>query len=485
MLMFLSGLAMLLLGYLFYGRLVEKILGPDDRVPPAIASADGVDYVVMPCWRNMMIQLLNIAGVGPVIGVILGIKFGAIVFLIIPVGNIIGGAVHDFVSGMMSLRHNGANLPLLIRMCQGRVFYFIFSVFMIVLLLLVVAVFITTPAQLLDGFWPDFELFWYAVAVIFVYYILATLFPVDKIIGMCYPIFGALLILGTLFLFIRLMIVTGDNPALLTETPGFRANMFTPEKNQPIIPLLFVTIACGILSGFHATQSPIIARTMRSEHEARRDFYGMMVLEGFIAMVWAAAGLVIYNLFPDKMNIKAPQVLLDLCEYFLGRGLGGVVVVSVIILSITSGDTAMRSLRLSLAEIFQIAQAKLANRIWLCLPLIVAVAGLLWWSNQSAETFNQLWNYFAWGNQVLGACTLTAATTWLTAQKKNAVITILPGVFMTFIVICYILWISPEHGGPIGFGLNLGTAQIIAAVAAAAITAYAVRRGIGMRGQRW
>ena len=482
MLMFLGGLVILLVGYLLYGRLVEKIVGIDPGRPtPVVTDRDGVDYVELPHWKNMMIQLLNIAGVGPVIGVILGVKFGAIVFLIIPIGNIIGGAVHDFVAGMMSLRDHGANLPSLIRNCNGKIFSAAFAIFMTVLLLLVVAVFITTPAQLCDNLLPQADILWYAVAAIFLYYIASTIFPVDKIIGRLYPLFGALLLIGTLALFVKLMAAAWANPALLAESAGFRKYMFTAEKHQPIIPLLFVTIACGILSGFHATQSPIIARTMRNEREARSDFYGMMVLEGFIAMVWAAAGLAIYNLFPEQMLRKAPAVLQFLCEHFLGKGVGAVVVISVVILSITSGDTAMRSLRLSLAETFHIPQKKLSSRVLLCLPIILIVAALIWWSNISAKSFNQLWNYFAWGNQVLAACTLTAATEWLVARKRNALITVVPGVFMTFIVLCYILWISPAHGGPVGFGLKLHVAQIVAGVLAVAFTGLAIRHGFKMR----
>ena len=482
MLMFLGGLVILLVGYLLYGRLVEKIVGIDPGRPtPVVTDRDGVDYVELPHWKNMMIQLLNIAGVGPVIGVILGVKFGAIVFLIIPIGNIIGGAVHDFVAGMMSLRDHGANLPSLIKNCNGKIFSAAFAIFMTVLLLLVVAVFITTPAQLCDNLLPQADILWYAVAAIFLYYIASTIFPVDKIIGRLYPLFGALLLIGTLALFVKLMAAAWANPALLAESAGFRKYMFTAEKHQPIIPLLFVTIACGILSGFHATQSPIIARTMRNEREARSDFYGMMVLEGFIAMVWAAAGLAIYNLFPEQMLRKAPAVLQFLCEHFLGKGVGAVEVISVVILSITSGDTAMRSLRLSLAETFHIPQKKLSSRVLLCLPIILIVAALIWWSNISAKSFNQLWNYFAWGNQVLAACTLTAATEWLVARKRNALITVVPGVFMTFIVLCYILWISPAHGGPVGFGLKLHVAQIVAGVLAVAFTGLAIRHGFKMR----
>lgn len=482
MLLFFTGLLILLFGYIFYGAFVEKVIGIDERrATPAITDSDGVDYVIMRRWKNMMIQLLNIAGVGPVIGVIMGIKFGAIVFLIIPIGNIIGGAVHDFAAGMMSLRNHGASLPTLINKYDGKVFAALFSVFMSVLLLLVVAVFITTPAQLCASLAPKANILWYAVTAIFIYYIASTIFPVDKIIGRFYPIFGALLIIGTAWLFVKLMLEADVHPELLKESTEFHQRMFMPEKNQPIIPLLFVTIACGILSGFHATQSPIIARTMRSEREARCDFYGMMVVEGFIAMVWAAAGLAFYNLFPAQMANKPAAVLQLLCNHFLGGKVGALVVISVVILSITSGDTAMRSLRMSLAEIFHIPQKKLLSRVLLCLPLIAVVILLIWWSSISANTFNQLWNYFAWGNQVLAACTLTVATQWLIIHKRNAIITIIPGAFITFVVLCYILWISKAHGGPVGFGMELNTAQIVAGVLALICTGLAVWRGFKLQ----
>jgi len=360
--LFLLGLAILAIGYFTYGKLVEKILAPDDRPTPCKTSCDGVDFVRLPHWKNMLIQLLNIAGVGPVIGVILGIKFGAVAFLIIPVGNIIGGAVHDFVGGMMSLRHNGANLPELIRRNTGRTFYWIFSGFMIILLLLVVAVFINIPARLIDGFWPQSPFFWYIVAAIFLYYIAATLFPVDKIIGMIYPLFGALLLLGSFAIFSALMYHAIRNPLLFEESEAFRAGMLTSQNNSPVLPMLFVTIACGILSGFHATQSPIIARTMEHEKQARSSFYGMMVLEGLIGMVWAAAGMAIYNLFPELMSKAPTAVLSEITTYFLGTWVGALTIISVVILAITSGDTAMRSLRLSLAEMFNVPQKPMRNR---------------------------------------------------------------------------------------------------------------------------
>ena len=461
MLLFVLGLLLLIAGYFTYGKLVEKVLAPDDRPTPCVKNPDGVDFVPLPHWKNMLIQLLNIAGIGPVIGVILGIKFGSIVFLIIPVGNLIAGATHDFLSGMMSLRHNGANLPLLVEDNLGRNYARAFSAFTVILLLLVVAVFINIPANLIAGLLPG-NLFWAAVTAIALYYVLAALFPVDKIIGMLYPWFGGLLIVSTLAIGGALLWEGMRQPALLEESEAFRARMFRGE-NYPVVPLLFVTIACGIISGFHATQSPIIARTMRSERQARSSFYGMMVLEGVIAMIWAGAGLAIYNLCPDDMTVAATKVLQHITTHFLGSVAGTVTVLGVIVLAITSGDTALRSTRLALAEMLHLDQKPLGNRLLLCLPLLLVVADLLWWSNQSAKTFGLLWNYFAWGNQVLAASTLLAASVWLARQGKNRWIAMAPAAFMTFIVICYILWISPVHGGPVGFGLPLHVAYVISA----------------------
>ena len=240
--------------------------------------------------------------------------------------------------------------------------------------------------------------------------------------------------------------------------------------------MLFVTIACGILSGFHATQSPIIARTMKSEREAKATFYGMMVLEGIIAMVWAAAALVMYNTNILLMKETPNTVLAKITEHFLGSGFGTITILSVIILAITSGDTAMRSLRLSLAEIFKVGQQKIAPRILLCLPLIAIITGLLIWSNRDAKSFGVLWNYFAWGNQVLGATTLTAATVYLAKEGKCFLITMVPGMFITFVVTTYILWTSPAHGGPAGFGLDLQISYIISLLFSAAVSGYAIWR---------
>jgi carbon starvation protein CstA len=422
---------------------------------------------------------LNIAGIGPVIGVILGIKFGSIVFLILPIGNIIGGAVHDFLAGIISIRNNGCNLPKIVEDNLGKHYARFFNTFMSLLLLLVVAVFINVPAALFKPIFKNVDvepntIFWIAVTIIFIYYIVATLFPVDKIIGSIYPFFGALLIISTFAIFVSLMIKGSQSPEILSEGMAFKLGKFTEANNNPVLPVLFVTIACGIISGFHATQSPIIARTIKTEREARSSFYGMMVLEGIIGMIWAGAGMAIYNLFPQYM-LKAPALVLnDITTYFLGSIIGGVTVIGVIILAITSGDTAMRSLRLSVAETFKISQKSLRNRILLCMPLIAVVLGLLYWSNQDAKSFNILWNYFSWANQILAVTTLLAGTVWLIRNKKNFLIAAIPGAFMTFIIFCYILWTDKSKNGPIGFGMDLNIAYVFSAIIALAIVTYLI-----------
>lgn len=474
MALFVVGLFLLFVGYYFYVGYVERVLAPDKRTTPAISKRDGVDFLVLPTWKNMLIQLLNIAGVGPVVGAILGVKFGPIVFVLIPIGNILGGAVHDFVSGMMSLRAGGASLPLLIRDQLGKYVYRFFLVAMTLILFLVVAVFINTPAALLAGI-PKLDAmgldFWMFVILIFSYYILATLLPVDKIIGRLYPFFGILLLIGTALLFFKLLLLHSEDPAhFMVSTAAFRAGLTT----QPVIPCLFVTIACGILSGFHATQSPIVARTVKSEFDARPVFAGMMVVEGVIAMIWAAAGMAFYTAFPNQMSLGGNAALEKITTHFLGNGLGSVTILAVVILAITTGDTALRSLRLSLAESFKIKQKSLASRLALTVPLIVVVMGILLWSNSSQDSFQVLWQYFAWGNQCLAAFTLTAAVVWLYVRKKNYIIALLPAAFILFIILSFILWTGPERGGPIGCRLDLRISYRIAAATALVILTCAV-----------
>ena len=476
---FLGGIAFLIIGYFTYGKFVERLIGPDDRKTPCMANPDGVDFVPLPKWKNMLIQLLNIAGVGPVIGVILGVKFGKIALLIIPVGCLLMGAVHDFCAGMISLRSNGANMPRMVRDCLGSKYAAVFSWIMMVALLLVVAVFINIPANLLDKmFLPDSIELWYFVAAIFVYYVLATLFPVDQIIGRVYPIFGGLLVLGSFAISIALVIAGFRTPEILNECAGFAAY----QAKNPIFPCLFVTIACGIISGFHATQSPIVARTCRSEREACVTFFGMMVAEGVIAMVWAAAALAIYNLAPENLSLAGPAVLGNITTHFLGTWMGGVTILAIIVLAVTSGDTALRSARLSFAEVLKIDQVRLSTRVLTCLPLILIVIALLWWSNTSAKSFGHLWNYFAWTNQLLATTMLMAATVWLLRMGLGlkALVALLPGIFMCMVISTFILWAWPSKGqvwGVIPGGLPLGVAAGVAAVITAVIVVCVWRKG--------
>ena len=475
-----GGILFLILGYFTYGKVVERIVGPDDRPTPALAMPDGVDYVPLPKWKNMLIQLLNIAGVGPVIGVILGIKFGKVALLIIPVGCVLMGAVHDYLAGMMSMRMNGANMPRMVRASLGAGFARAFTWFLMILLLLVVAVFVNVPANLIDRQWfPGFPFFWWAAAAIFVYYVAATLFPVDQIIGRIYPVFGALLIVGSFAILIALVIAGIRSPEILNDCAGFADY----KSANPIFPCLFVTIACGIISGFHATQSPIVARTCVSERQARMTFYGMMILEGVIAMIWAAAALAIYNVDGANLGLPGPVVLGNIANHFLGRWMGGVTVAAIVILAITSGDTALRSSRLTFAEELGIDQTGLRRRILTTLPFIVVIAGLLWWSNADAKTFGFLWNYFAWGNQVIAVTMLLTATVWLLRQGKGAkcLVTMLPGFFMTTVVVSFILWTSADKGQPWGLvpgGLPLGLSIGIGVAVAVVLAAVAVRLGL-------
>ena len=484
MITFLIGVAILILGYFTYGKFVERVFGPDDRKTPALANPDGVDRVPMPHWKNVLIQLLNIAGIGPVIGVILGIKFGAIVFILLPLGNVLGGAVHDYFSGMISMRNNGYNVPALSRKFLGKGPAKIVMALISVALILVGAVFTNTPAALVNtpilaGSHVSQTLFWIAVAVIFAYYFISTFFPIDKIIGRIYPVFGALLILASLAIFIGII----PNLNVLDEFcfADIMSNFHKHPAGQPIIPMLFVTIACGIISGFHSTQSPLVARTEVTEKTGRQTFYGMMIIEGLIGMIWAAGGMFIYHQMPELLTgasgVKVLSVLVSTVIPWAPISI--LVVVGVIILAITSGDTSLRSLRLTIAELTGLEQTSIKNRLILTVPMFAICAALIFWSNLNPEGFNILWNYFSWSNQLMAVCSLCVATVYLRSKKKNFWIALIPCMFMTFITCDYILWVSPENlkGAPLGFGLDYKTAIVIALHDAAILGFFICVRG--------
>lgn len=474
MISFIVGVLILLAGYALYGRFVERVFRPDERQTSALAAPDGVDRMPLSLWKNLLIQLLNIAGVGPVIGVILGIKFGAIVFLILPIGNIIGGAVHDYFSGMISLRHNGANMPTLARCYLGPRVCHVYTWFLAGTLLLVGAVFINIPAGILaaGGGKP---LFWGAVGVIFAYYFAAAFFPVDKVIGRIYPIFGGLLILASLAILVTLVPHVG-----LLQEVDFGGPLNRHPDGEPIMPMLFVTIACGIISGFHSTQAPIVARTMTSEHQGRLVFYGMMVAEGVIGMIWAAGGMAIYaHNEALRASGNGTLILRELVAWLLGPVGGWVALIGVIVLAITSGDTALRSLRLAMAEYFGIDQKPVRKRLVTILPIFALVALLLAWSNADPNGFKTLWNYFAWSNQVMAVFALLISAVWLGWHDRPVWIALLPGAFMLFTVFTYILWVSPQNlaGAPLGLGLPYAWALGVAALSTLAVTFWVWARG--------
>ena len=484
MITFLIGVAILILGYFTYGKFVERVFGPDDRKTPALANPDGVDRVPMPHWKNVLIQLLNIAGIGPVIGVILGIKFGAIVFILLPLGNVLGGAVHDYFSGMISMRNNGYNVPALSRKFLGKGPAKLVMTLISVALILVGAVFTTTPAALVNtpilvGSHVSPTLFWIAVVCIFAYYFISTFFPIDKIIGRIYPIFGALLILASLAIFVGII----PNLNVLDEFcfNDIMSNFHKHPAGQPIIPMLFVTIACGIISGFHSTQSPLVARTEVTEKTGRQTFYGMMIIEGLIGMIWAAGGMFIYHQMPELLTgasgVKVLSVLVSTVIPWAPISI--LVVVGVIILAITSGDTSLRSLRLTVAELTGLEQTSVKNRLLLTIPMFALCAVIIFWSNMNPEGFNILWNYFSWSNQLMAVCSLCVATVYLRSKKKNFWIALIPCMFMTFITADYILWVSPENlkGAPLGFGLDYKTALVIALHDAAILGFFLCVRG--------
>lgn len=484
MITFLIGVAILIGGYFTYGKFVEKVFSPDNRKTPAIATPDGVDRVPMAHWKNMLIQLLNIAGIGPVIGVILGIKFGAIVFIILPLGNVLGGAVHDYFSGMVSMRNNGYNVPALSRKFLGKGPSKIVMALISVALILVGAVFTNTPAALVNtpilaGSAVSPTLFWIAVAVIFAYYFASTFLPIDKVIGRIYPIFGALLILASL----AILVGIAPNLNILDEIcfSDFASNFHKHPAHQPIIPMLFVTIACGIISGFHSTQSPLVARTETTEKTGRQTFYGMMIIEGLIGMIWAAGGMFIYHQMPELITgasgVKVLSTLVSTVIPFAPISM--LVVVGVIILAITSGDTSLRSLRLTIAELFNIDQTSAKKRLALTIPMFAICLGIIFWSNLNPEGFNILWNYFSWSNQVMAVCSLCVTVVYLRSKKKNFWVALIPCMFMAFIVSDYILWVSPTNlkGAPVGFGLEYNTATALAIICSIALAIALCHRG--------
>lgn len=444
---FLISIAALILGYLLYGRLVEKVFGiKKDRVTPAYEKQDGVDFIPMPRWKVFMIQFLNIAGTGPIFGAIMGAKFGPACYLWVVFGCIFAGAVHDYLSGMLSLRYYGDSLPHILSHYLGdRIRPFI-SVFLILFMLLVGAVFVYSPAIILGDMADllsdpaDSMMLW--VVVIFIYYIIATLLPIDKVIGKIYPIFAIALIFMAVALMVCLLIKWPSIPefwdGLQNRAPSLGVN------GQNIFPCLFITVACGAISGFHATQSPLMARCMKNEKQGRPVFYGSMIVEGMVALVWAAVSS--YFFFDGGMQevgasgAQAPTVVTSVAKSWLGT-LGGILaILGVVVAPISSGDTAFRSARLILSDILRVNQKPVKNRIFVAIPLFAVAILLLWFNIADENGFNVIWRYFGWMNQVLACFTLWAITVWLSRHSKRfyMLISLIPAVFMTSVCTTYI-----------------------------------------------
>jgi carbon starvation protein CstA len=488
MIAFLVGLALLVAGYYGYGRLVERTVRPDpDRATPANTCADGVDYVPMSTWRIFLIQLLNIAGLGPVFGPILGALWGPQVFLWVVLGNILGGAVHDLLSGALSVRNNGAGLPELIGHYLGKTARHVSTVFILILMVLVGTVFVKGPAELIVRILPAETVggwlgngaievlqstfygvsvwLWMVMALIFIYYVLATLLPIDKLIGRIYPVFGAILMIMVLGLLGAMLI--GDLPVT-----GFTLENLHPD-GTPAWPIIFITVSCGAISGFHATQSPLMARCLKSEKRMRVVFYGAMVVEGLIALIWAAAAPGYYGGAAQLAAAMGPSanpalVVQQVCVGTMGQIGGVLAILGVVVLPITSGDTAFRAGRLIAADYLKLPQKKIANRYKVAVPLFVISAAL------NFIPFGIIWRYFGWANQTLAAVTLWACAVYLAMRGPWWWIAALPATFMTVMTATYLL-VESRANGCLGLDPLPGTI-IGLALGAAALVVFLVAR---------
>lgn len=452
MITFFISFVALVLGYLLYGKFVSKVFAPDDRKTPAVVINDGIDYVPMPNWKIFMIQFLNIAGTGPIFGAIMGAKFGPAAYLWIILGCIFAGATHDFFSGMLSMRNNGADLPALIGKYLGKTPRNVMLVFCVVLLIMVGTVFVYSPAEIL-GHLSGGSLLW--IIMIFAYYVVATMLPIDKIIGKIYPIFSFSLLFMAVALIVILLIKMPVLPELW-DGLGNMAKEQDPSFTDNIFPCLFITIACGAISGFHATQSPLMARCLKSEKMGRPIFYGSMITEGLVALVWATVAMWFFYDSPTPgyeqlaaakgFHTSAPMVVTTVCQDWLGI-LGGVLaILGVVAAPITSGDTAFRSARLIVASALKLNQKPKMNRLYVCLPIFVVSIALLAWQSSNPDGFNVIWQYFGWSNQTLSVFTLWAITVYLVRKNKPYVITLLPALFMTGVCSTY-LFISKQAFG--------------------------------------
>jgi len=436
----------LILGYFIYGRFVEKIFNPKpDKKTPAYTKTDGIDYLPMPGWKVFMIQFLNIAGTGPIFGAIMGSMFGPACYLWIVFGCIFGGAMHDYYSGMISMRYDGASLPEIIGYQLGNNVKKVMLVFSVLLLLLVGAVFVYSPAVILGGMTGGTNtstLIW--VGVVLVYYIIATLVPIDKIIGKIYPLFAFALLFMALSLLICLFVKSPSIPEIWDGLENHN------PASGSIFPCMFITIACGAVSGFHATQSPLMARCLKNETYGRPVFYGSMITEGIVALVWAAIGSYFFygggaEAFGAETVKDAPSVVNIISKNWLGVAGSILALLGVVAAPITSGDTALRSCRLIIADALDLEQKSIGNRLKVSLPIFAVSGAMLAFNILNKDGFNVLWRYFGWANQCLSIFTLWAITFFLYRRKVAGYvkrdyfwIALIPACFMTSVCLTFI-----------------------------------------------
>ena len=461
----------LILGYLFYGRFVAHMFGPDDRVTPAVAKADGLDYIVLPNWKVFMIQFLNIAGTGPIFGAIMGAKFGPAAYLWIVFGCIFAGAVHDYLSGMLSMRHGGASLPELVGAYLGKASKAIMLVFTVLLLIIVGTVFVYSPAEILHTIGGE-TMMW--VGIIFVYYIIATMLPIDKIIGKIYPLFAFSLLFMAAALMVVLFVKMPHLPELWTNFYNMGKEAQPEKWTDAIFPALFITIACGAISGFHATQSPLMARCVKSEKMGRPIFYGAMITEGMVALIWATVSMWFFYGDPTPgyeliagaekgFYTSAPAVVNLVCNDWLGVVGAILAMLGVVAAPITSGDTAFRSARLIVAEWLKLNQRPIAKRLIICIPMFGVSIAMLIWQIENPDGFNTIWQYFGWSNQALSVFTLWTLTVYLVRNKKCYWVTLIPALFMTTVCSTYAFVSKQMFGmGDTGYIIGLGCLGIAA-----------------------
>lgn len=491
MITFIIGLGILVLGYFIYGLFIEKQFEPDEnRLTPAVKrDAKYEDRQALPHWKCMLLQLLHIAGIGPVIGVILGAKFGPVVFLIIPIGNIFAGAVHDYFSGMICMRNGAKSYLEISKKFLTKTFAVFSTIFMIVALFALSASFTNISTNILNTniklsdisylskiSFDDSYLIWFLI--VFVYYILSSFFPISSFLSKISNVFGFILIASTLTIVFSLFKYMPYFPEFSFE--NFWGNFTQHPGEQPILPMLFVTIACGIISGFHSSQNSITAGIESNEKNGRRVFFGTMVIEGFLAMIWAAVGVIGYIIYPELSETFNGAIILT--EIVKGitdsKILSNVILLSVVVLAITTADAAFRVIRMLITESFKFKQKSGEDRFLLSLPILCVCGMVVFWSN-IADDFSVLWNYFSLTNQSIAVLSLVISVCYMKSKNKQPIYIIIPLAFISFIVFLYLFWISPRHviGAPQGFGLGYTFSCILAIICSIMLCLYSLKHG--------